>query len=151
MTRDPSRKRKLNKIIPIALAGVAVVGVGAALTSAAWTDNVAFGATTASQTFDLQSSVDAGTTWNDVAGDDATVTFTNAQLAKLSPGDTVTLPFTLKNAGTATAQISAVVSTPTGSIFAGTKPAVVAINGFTANTTTIAPSAEASGNVVITV
>ena len=46
-----SRRRKVTKF---ALAGVAVLGVGAALTSAAWSDNVFFGGTTAAADFELQ-------------------------------------------------------------------------------------------------
>ena len=52
---EPSGRRR--KITKFALAGVAVLGVGAALTSAAWTDNVWFGGTASSGTVDLQGSV----------------------------------------------------------------------------------------------
>ena len=47
---NAGRKRKITKF---ALAGVAVLGVGAALTSAAWTDNVLFGGTATSGSIDL--------------------------------------------------------------------------------------------------
>lgn len=49
------RRRKVTKF---ALAGVAVLGVGAALTSAAWTDNVFFGGSASSGAIELQGSTD---------------------------------------------------------------------------------------------
>jgi hypothetical protein len=48
------RRRKITKF---ALAGVAVLGVGAALTSAAWSDNVWFGGNTAAADFELSGSL----------------------------------------------------------------------------------------------
>jgi hypothetical protein len=51
---EPSGRRR--KITKFALAGVAVLGVGAALTSAAWTDNVWFGGSASSGVVDLTGS-----------------------------------------------------------------------------------------------
>jgi hypothetical protein len=51
----PSRRRKITKF---GLAAVAVLGVGAALTSAAWSDNVWFGGTANAAKFELSGSVD---------------------------------------------------------------------------------------------
>jgi predicted ribosomally synthesized peptide with SipW-like signal peptide len=51
----PSRRRKITKF---GLAAVAVLGVGAALTSAAWSDNVWFGGTATAAKFELSGSVD---------------------------------------------------------------------------------------------
>ena len=45
------RRRKVTKF---ALAGVAVLGVGAALTSAAWSDNVWFGGSASAADFELE-------------------------------------------------------------------------------------------------
>lgn len=49
------RRRKITKF---ALAGVAVLGVGAALTSAAWTDDVFFGGSASSGGIELEGSTD---------------------------------------------------------------------------------------------
>jgi hypothetical protein len=56
-----NRRRKVTKF---ALAGVAVLGVGAALTSAAWSDNVWFGGNTDAADFELQG-------WNGTGWEDA--------------------------------------------------------------------------------
>ena len=56
------RRRKITKF---ALAGVAVLGVGAALTSAAWTDNVLFGAPATAGKADLQARELGETIWQE--------------------------------------------------------------------------------------
>src|SRR5690606_40575280 len=60
-----SRKGKRRPIIAFALAALAVGGIGAAATSAAWTDNVFFSAQAESATFNLQGSIDGGGTWQE--------------------------------------------------------------------------------------
>jgi hypothetical protein len=60
------RRRKITKF---ALAGVAVLGVGAALTSAAWTDNVWFGGSAGTAEFELSGQDPATGNW--VPADDA--------------------------------------------------------------------------------
>ena len=68
-TPEMTRSRRQDKRRPLAAFGLAVLavgGVGAALTSAAWTDNALFAAPATAATFDLQGSLD-GTTWSDSA------------------------------------------------------------------------------------
>ena len=98
MSTTPARKRATLKIV---LAGVAIVGVGAAVTTAVWTDDVFFGATATASTFDLQHSASATGPWSDagVPGNEAVVTITATGLDTLSPTTTVDVPFYLCNVG----------------------------------------------------
>ena len=105
MNTTPARKRATLKIV---LAGVAIVGVGAAVTTAVWTDDVFFGATATASSFDLQHAASATGPWSDdgVPGDEAVVTITAAGLDTLSPSTTVDVPFYLCNVGTAAGTIT---------------------------------------------
>jgi len=123
-TAPPARtpdKRRRRTIAKFALAGVAVLGVGAALTSAAWTDDVFFAADATSGTFDLQGSLD-GTNWFDVATVDDTAT-TPIQIpatafANLAPNDSRVVTLHLQNAGSVPITLGAPVVTENGPLFA---------------------------------
>lgn len=106
------RKRKRRPIVAALLAILAVGGVGAAATSAAWTDNVLFGIDAAAATFDLQGSVNATGDWNPAGtpGEPARILVPEAAFANLLPGQTRTVTLYLHNAGSVTAQIQ----TPVG-------------------------------------
>jgi len=117
--RTPDRKRR-RKIAKFALAGVAVLGVGGALTSAAWTDDVFFAADATSGAFDLQGSLD-GTNWFDVDGVDDTAT-TPIQIPatafeNLAPNDVRDVTLHLRNAGSVPITLGAPVVTETGALF----------------------------------
>ena len=117
--RTPDTKRR-RKIAKFALAGVAVLGVGAALTSAAWTDDVFFAADATSGTFDLQGSLD-GTTWFDVATVDDTATtpipIPASAFENLAPNDVRVVTLHLKNAGSVPMTLGTAVVTETGALF----------------------------------
>ncbi len=51
MDKSEGRKRPTLRLV---LAGIAVLGIGAAITTAAWTDDVFFSATATASSFDLQ-------------------------------------------------------------------------------------------------
>ena len=111
MDKSVGRKRPILRLV---LAGIAVLGIGAAITTAAWTDDVFFGATATASSFDLQGR-DVGGTWQDVGlpgdtTDAAPIMLTSAALASLSPGVTVTVPFELCNVGTAAGTVTAVTA-----------------------------------------
>lgn len=115
---DTKRRRKIAKF---ALAGVAVLGVGAALTSAAWTDDVFFAADATSGTFDLQGSLD-GTNWFDVANVDDTTAIDPIQIPaatfeNLAPGDVRLVTLHLQNAGSVPIALGAPVVTENGALF----------------------------------
>ena len=87
----PKPKRTTLKLV---LAGIAIVGVGAAITTAVWTDNVFFSATATASSFDLQGRQADPDAWQDVGipGDSDTtpITLSTAELSALSPSETVT-------------------------------------------------------------
>ncbi|KRC33138.1 hypothetical protein ASE27_12950 [Oerskovia sp. Root918] len=86
-----SRSRK----IKVGLAGLVVLGVGVAATSALWSDNVWFKGDVTSSTFNLEGSLD-GTTW--VESDDGTnIELTIPTVENLSPGTPVTKTVYVKN------------------------------------------------------
>jgi predicted ribosomally synthesized peptide with SipW-like signal peptide len=98
VAQHSGRNRKKN-IVLACLAGGVVLGVGAAVTLAAWNDDVFTQGTFTAGTFNVQGSTDGGTTWveADTAGTAATLAFTlgGATLSNLSPGDTAYAPFAL--------------------------------------------------------
>ncbi len=110
MNTTPARRRATLKLV---LAGVAIVGVGAAITTAAWTDDVFFGATATASSFDLQGAAASTGPWSDVGvpGDEAVITIDAAGLDELSPSTTIDVPFYLCNIGTTAGTVTA-VSTP---------------------------------------
>jgi len=119
MDKSVGRKRPILRLV---LAGVAVLGIGAAITTAAWTDDVFFGATATASSFDLQGRDPAGT-WQDVGLPGTTsaaapIVLTAAALADLSPGEIINVPFQLCNVGTAAGSVTAVTTpTLTGPLF----------------------------------
>ncbi|AYF98798.1 hypothetical protein D7I47_11415 [Protaetiibacter intestinalis] len=91
-----------------------MLGIGAAATSAAWVDDVFFGATATASSFDLQGAplgaaancaAVAEGAWEDIAGGTETtstdyVDITTTALGAIAPDETYTVPFCLRNAGT---------------------------------------------------
>ncbi|KQQ93718.1 hypothetical protein ASF62_05795 [Leifsonia sp. Leaf325] len=117
-----TQPRRRRNALRIALAAVAIVGIGAAVTTAVWTDNVFFSATATASSYDLQGRAGTSGAWLDVGipGDSDTtpITLTSDDLAALSPSMDFDIPFQLCNIGTTAGTISA-VSTPalTGDLF----------------------------------
>ena len=110
MSKTGSRKRSTLRLV---LAGVAIAGVGAAITTAVWTDDVFFSATATASSFDLQgSATGAAGSWEDegVPGDEAVIAITAAGLDALSPGTTIDVPFYLCNTGTTAGTVTAVTA-----------------------------------------
>lgn len=94
------KKRKRAAIIKFSLAGAALLGIGAAATSAAWTDQAWFQASATGATFELQGQ-NFNTTPTYVDADDAsgTIVVPASSLANLVAGDTRTLTLKIKNSG----------------------------------------------------
>lgn len=95
--RDEERRRKRAAALKIALAGGAILAVGAAATSAAWTDQAWFSTEAAGASFELQGSYGGGT-FEDADEGDA-ITIPASQLADLVPGDSRSFEIQVKNAG----------------------------------------------------
>jgi predicted ribosomally synthesized peptide with SipW-like signal peptide len=110
--RDARRAR--NRRLKAILAGGLVLGVGAAVTLAAWNDSeFAQGTFTAGQ-FNLEGSVDGDLyTENDALGTPAELDFTVPTL-NLAPDDVVSAAFAIRLDDTTTNPANAVISAPVG-------------------------------------
>lgn len=91
--RADRNRRKARAI----LAGGVVLGIGAIMTLAAWNDSVWAEGEFATEAWNVQGSVDGGTTWAEYAssGDAGQLQFTLGNLSMV-PGDTVYAPFALR-------------------------------------------------------
>ncbi|MFD5215174.1 hypothetical protein [Microbacterium sp. NPDC058345] len=114
-TRTTRRKRR--PVLAFGLAVLAVGGIGAAATSAAWTDNTFFSAPAAAATFDIQGSID-GTTWLDSGTKDSVqLTIPAETLANLLPGQSRTVKLWVRNQSSVSAALTSEVAFATGSTF----------------------------------
>lgn len=116
-TTPAPRRDKRRAFVAFGLAALAVGGIGAALTSAAWTDNAFFTAPATAATFDLQGSLD-GTTWKDSADPDAIeLVVPSDALADLLPGQTRTIDLWVRNESSVRATLTSSVRFASGSTF----------------------------------
>lgn len=130
-TSDKDR-RKRRPIAAFLLATLAVGGIGAAVTSAAWTDNVFFSAPAAAATFNLQGSLD-GTTWTESSSSDSIELVISADtFADLLPGESRTVDLWVRNQSTVDAALTSQVSF-SGSTF--TTDPTASVSGLTATLT----------------
>lgn len=134
-----SRKRTRRPILAAGLAVLAIGGIGAAVTSAAWTDNAFFSAQAQAATFNLQGSLD-GTTWveSDNKGSIQLVV-PASQFANLLPGETRSVPLSVRNLGSVSAALTGTVEYAAGGTFT-TNP-TTAIGGLVATLTPATGSA----------
>lgn len=147
------RRRRGAALLRFGLAGVAVLGIGAAATSAAWTDQAWFAGSATAVTVELQGS-DGGTTWldADTTGAGIAVQIPAATFSGLNQGADKTYTLHLKNNGSVpltlgTATVTTDSSTAT-SIFAGATPAVVTATAPVE--TVLAPSATTTATLRLT-
>ena len=105
------RRRKITKF---ALAGVAVLGVGAALTSAAWTDNVFFGGSASSGTAVLEGSLD---NINFVESEDPSNPTLVISDFVIGPDSVETKAVWVQNVGTLDVRLSTISAVGTGPLF----------------------------------
>ncbi|MBD7917293.1 hypothetical protein H9657_03240 [Cellulomonas sp. Sa3CUA2] len=126
------KRRRGGAFLRFGLAGVAVLGIGAAATSAAWTDEAWFAGSASAVTVELQGSLD-GTTWidADTSASGVAVQIPAATFAGLNQGANKTFTLHLRNNGTVPLTLGAaavaVDSTATTSIFAGDAPATATV------------------------
>ncbi|WP_084077779.1 hypothetical protein [Demequina sp. NBRC 110057] len=150
MTNKDARRTRRDRA-KLILAGVAVAGIGAAVTTAAWTDDVWFSAEASAADFDLQGRVAGTNDWLDLGVDasveddaDDTVIAIPAtswlsggapvDLTSLVPGDTATVTLELCNAGSTDITLAAAVPQMTGTMFEGSAPATVTASTYTYET-----------------
>lgn len=144
-TSDDRRKKRA-AVARFVLAGVAVLGIGAAATSAAWTDDAWFSADASAATFEIQGKNFAATpAWVDADAGFA-IQVPADELANLIPGQTRTFDIQIRNNGSVPAML---VTTAT---FGSTAPA----NDFMTDPTvthnapaTLAAGAEATVTVTV--
>lgn len=128
-TDAPATRRHWSTKARLILAGVAVLGVGAAVTTAAWTDEVWFEAeASSSEALNLQGSVDGGTVWEESPSEtEIELTIPPTAFENLSQGAAVSYSILVRNAGAADGQLDTWTATGTGAIFSGADPASVAV------------------------
>jgi len=117
-TDDTAKRRRRSRMIRAILAGGLVLGVGAAVTLAAWNDSEFVTGTFTAGTFNLEGSTTNGTTFTDHAtSPGGALTFTVPATA-LSPTDSVQAPFALRLAANTTNAASVVLTAepPTGTV-----------------------------------
>lgn len=141
----PSR-RPAAKLV---LAGVAVVGIGAALTTAAWTDNVFFSAQAETGAFNLQGSTDGVSFDEHDTEETAAIVVPADAFENLAPGDERSVDLWVRNAGTVPAFLNAPVITTTGELFAGGDAPVLVTSGITEGQT-LAVGAEVEFTLTLT-
>lgn len=141
------RERKRRPVIAGLLALLAVGGIGAAATSAAWTDNVLFGMKAEAATFNLKGSIDDGETWLDPVGEDGPlrIPVPDEEFADLLPGQTRHVTLHVQNDSSVTAQLAAAQSDYVDSTF--TVPPVVTLSQLP---DTLAPGGTTELTVTIT-
>ena len=142
MTQSPTRSRKFKAI----LAGGIVLGVGAAVTLAAWTDNEWAEGTFGAGSFNVQGSTN-GTDFSDHESSDgaATLSFDLDGGDNLTPGDTVAAPFVLRLDGATSYDASVVLDDAMGS---GDNPASLTY-GIVEVADAAACSADATGTSIV--
>jgi hypothetical protein len=134
-----------------ALAVLATGGIGAALTSAAWTDNTFFSAPAAGATFNLQGSTD-GTTWKESAAKNSIELVVPAEkLANLLPGETRTIKLWVKNASSVNAALTSTVEYAPGNTATDfTVKPTATITGLAASLTSSGSTATDEFDLVVT-
>ncbi|MEZ7756972.1 hypothetical protein O5Y58_15755 [Microbacterium paraoxydans] len=145
------RRSRRRPIMAFALAVLATGGIGAALTSAAWTDNTFFSAPAAGATFNLQGSTD-GTTWKESAAKNSIELVVPAEkLANLLPGETRTIKLWVKNASSVNAALTSTVEYAPGNTATDfTVKPTATITGLAASLTSSGSTATDEFDLVVT-
>jgi len=145
-TEVPNKRRKVTKF---ALAGVAVLGVSAAATSAAWSDNVFFGAEAAAADFELQGQNPNGTWVNADTDGNAAILLPASAFDKVGPGIGDTYRLRVRNSGDLPIYLNkAPIPTVNGDLFSGLEAAQVTFGAY--NDVELTPGQTASFDVTVT-
>lgn len=138
--QDRDKRRRRGAIVRFGLATVAVLGVGAALTSAVWTDDAWFdGGASAVEQVELQASVDGGSTWYDADTENQAVSIPADAFDNLNQGADETITLHLKNASSVPLTLGKGVLNTSGAMFTGNAPATATVTDPSA--TQLAPGA----------
>ncbi|MEZ0446799.1 hypothetical protein [Cellulomonas sp. ICMP 17802] len=123
------KKRKRAAIIKFSFAGAALLGIGAAATSAAWTDDAWFSAAATTPTIQLQGGTGTPVVWADADTSATAIVIPSSAFLNLEPGVARQYTVNLKNLSTVPLIVAAPTVTTSGAIFTGANPAVVTTTG----------------------
>ena len=124
----PSKRRKVTKF---ALAGVAVFGVTAAATSAAWSDNVFFGAQAEAAEFELEGRNPTTGLWEKADGATAQIVLPTGILDQVGPGIADSYPLRIRNNGDLPIYLNQTpIGLTDGALFLGADKATVTFGSF---------------------
>jgi len=145
-TTEPRDRRRRRGVVflKFGLAGAALLGIAAAATSAAWTDNAWFSASASAATVQLQGSLDSTPlSWQVANTKGAALEIPAATFTNLVPGQTATYTVHVKNNGSVAITIAAPTfqaDTTNNGLFTGSKPVTVALSE--TSSFTLDPNAE---------
>lgn len=151
------RRRKITKF---ALAGVAVLGVGAALTSAAWSDSVFFATPSSAATFELEGYNPTTLGWEqaDTNAPGVAILLPADAIDQVGPNISDSYTVRVRNAGNIPIALATPTSVVTGALFGGTLPAGVGFSAYSefvggvlqTPNGVLAPGEEARVDVIVT-
>ncbi|MDM7855419.1 hypothetical protein [Cellulomonas alba] len=150
--QEQERKRKKRgAVVKFTLAGVALLGVGAAATSAQWSDDAWFSASASAATLQLQGSLDSTPlSWDPADTKSAALAIPAATFSDLAPNESRTYTVHVKNAGSTSITVTAPVwsaDSTNNAVFSGSKPATVSFDQATSFTL----AKNATKDVIVTV
>jgi hypothetical protein len=155
---DPARdrRRKRGAVVKLSLGALALVGIGAGATAAAWTDDAWFTASATTPTIQLQGGTgQSPTTWSNADTSGAAITIPASAFANLAPGVTATAHVGLKNISTVPLTVAVPTATWGGDFVSSGSCALgpvttVTINGGT-SAVTLAATAGTTTDVLVSV
>jgi predicted ribosomally synthesized peptide with SipW-like signal peptide len=117
-TNDTAKRRRRSRMVRAILAGGLVLGVGTAVTLAAWNDAEFVTGTFTAGSFNLEGSTTNGTTFTDHATSPGGALAFSVPATALSPNDSVSAPFAVRLGAntTNTANVVLTADSQTGSI-----------------------------------
>lgn len=136
---NKKKRRKGAFFLKFGLTGVALLGIGAAATSAAWTDQAWFAGTASTASIELEASLASATGFVAADTQGTAVVIPAATFSQLVPGADKSVTVYLKNTSTVNVKVSQLTAAGTGDVFA-TGGATVTVTATPAIPATLAPN-----------
>jgi predicted ribosomally synthesized peptide with SipW-like signal peptide len=123
MTNTTSKRKLNSKAARLSLAAIAIVGVGAAVTTAAWTDSSFLKQTASTSSFNIQASNDGVNFFEsaDAANPELAISTDAAFAENFNPNETRTTDIWVKNTGGEVAYVTPEISSDSA-LAGGSKP-----------------------------
>lgn len=118
--QNTKRSRKPATLIKFGIASLAILGLGGAITAAAWQDTITFEAQADAASFDLVAKYSGMDSWRGTGVGDTTITIPAEKFAGMWSGETREINLAVKNIGTVAADIE-VKTTVGGDLFDASK------------------------------